>query len=672
MKSFLRVLFVTCVCAVPAKANADDSSPFTNSLGMQMQPIPAGQFVMGSTRVDLPFSLRMGNSHHRDGDFDEHPHHRVTISQSFHMSATEVTNAQFEEFDPNHRELRGKLGFATEDDEAVVFVDWHQAVAFTQWLSEREGRTYRMPTEAEWEYACRAGTETPFYSGNELHESFHKNVGRDQDRIRPQPEAVGSLTVAQTPVNPWGLHDMHGNVEEWCHDWFGPYELADLIDPIGHADGDFRVTRGGSHSTELFYLRSANRSGALPDEKSWLIGFRVVAADFPDSDPQPSVSRERYQQNVRQDTPADIAAGPDTSHPYFRGPRRFVHVPPDSYGPRFSVHNHVPAISACPNGDLLAVWYSCINESGRELCQLVSRLRYNSDEWEPASPFWDTPDRNDHAPGLWYDGDQTIYHFASMSFGPGADWCTTIMRTSTDNGVTWSKAWRIVPEYGLRNSPIGKIFPLRDGTLVMPMDVPWTDTCLWTSQDGGHNWRDTGGTIRGLHAGVVELVDGRLLALSRRYSVNGKMPLCISVNRGRTWTAHESPFPPIGAGQRLILMRLHEGPILFASYAHELKIEDASGKKRPVRGLFAALSDDEGETWQIRRLISDDGPGKYFTGGAWTLRYLMSHSSSAPRGYLSACQTPNGVIHLINSAHHFEFNLAWLRARAPAIEQVVK
>jgi len=111
---------------------------------------------------------------------------------------------------------------------------------------------------------------------------------------------------------------------------------------------------------------------------------------------------------------------------------------------------------------------------------------------------------------------------------------------------------------------------------------------------------------------------------------------------------------------------------LFASYAHELDIEDASGKKRPVRGLFAALSDDEGETWQIRRLISDDGPGKYFTGGAWTLRYLMSHSSSAPRGYLSACQTPNGVIHLINSAHHFEFNLAWLRARAPAIEQVVK
>ena len=188
-----------------------------------------------------------------------------------------------------------------------------------------------------------------------------------EDGIRDAP--VTGVQTCALPIYPWGLHDMHGNVEEWCHDWFGPYELADLIDPIGHADGDFRVTRGGSHSTELFYLRSANRSGALPDEKSWLIGFRVVAGDFPDSDPQPSVSRERYQQNVRQDTPADIAAGPDTSQPYFRGPRRFVQVPPDSYGPRFSVHNHVPAISACPNGDLLAVWYSCIYESGRALCQ---------------------------------------------------------------------------------------------------------------------------------------------------------------------------------------------------------------------------------------------------------------------------------------------------------------
>ena len=665
---FLRLATATMTLVVTAPLEAAETG-FTNSLGMKMQSIPAGTFIMGSTRVNLPHSLRMGNSHHRDGDFDERPHHRVTISKSFHMATTEVTNAQFEAFAPSHRNLRGKFGFAVKDDEAVVFVSWHEAVAFTRWLSKKEGRNYRLPTEAEWEYVCRAGTDGPFFTGITLPDSFQKNVGPDRDRIMPSAKDVGSLETGKTPVNPWGMHDMHGNVEEWCHDWYGPYELADLVDPLGRVDGNFRVTRGGSHSTELFYLRSANRSGTLPDEKNWLIGFRIVAGTLPQSEPLPVPGPELYQRHVSQQVPADITDGPDSKLPYFRGPRRFVHVPSDSYGPRFSVHNHVPAIVACPNGDLLAVWYSCINEVGRELCQLISRLRKGADEWEPASPFWDAPDRNDHAPGLWFDGNKTIYHFSSLSFGPGADMVTTVMRTSTDNGVTWSKARRIVPEYCLRNSPVGTAFRSHNGTIVLPMDVPWTDTCLWLSDDEGQSWRDAGGTIRGLHAGVVELSDGRWMALSREHTVNGQMPVSISVDRGRTWTMHASPFPPITSGQRLALFRLREGPIFFASYAHEIQITDVSEKQRPVRGLFAALSGDEGKTWDIRRLISDDGPGKYLTGGAWTLRFLMSHSTAEPRGYLSICQTPNGLIHLISSAQHYTFNLAWLQSSPPTLPQ---
>jgi len=153
------------------------------------------------------------------------------------------------------------------------------------------------------------------------------------------------LLIGETPPNAWGLRDMHGNVEEWCRDWYGPYELRDETDPVGRADGDFRVTRGGSHSTELYYLRAGNPSGTLPKDKNWLIGFRVVSGDLPPTAPRPLPDPELYQRDVSQQAPPKISQGPDPKQPYFRGPRRFVHIPSDSYGQRFSVHNHVPAIA---------------------------------------------------------------------------------------------------------------------------------------------------------------------------------------------------------------------------------------------------------------------------------------------------------------------------------------
>ena len=181
------------------------------------------------------------------------------------MGVTEVTNAQFEQFDPKHRALRGKMGFSKDDDEAVVFVSWHDAVRFCEWLSKKERLPYRLPTEAEREYACRAGTTTHFHTGDTLPKEFHKNARESwfPDPRRTRPDDVVPLFPGKAPANPWGLHDMHGNVEEWCHDWYGPYEAGTQTDPIGRADGEFRVTRGGGHSTEPFFLRSANRLAAL-------------------------------------------------------------------------------------------------------------------------------------------------------------------------------------------------------------------------------------------------------------------------------------------------------------------------------------------------------------------------------------------------------------------------
>ncbi|MBL8229428.1 MAG: SUMF1/EgtB/PvdO family nonheme iron enzyme [Bryobacterales bacterium] len=636
---------------------ADVPAEMTNSAGMKLVRVEAGRFLMGSTGAALPESL-VTKPYFRYGDFDEKPAHEVTISKPFLMGAQEVTNAQYEMFDPSHKALRGKLGFAKGDDEAVVFVSWENAAAFCRWLSRKEGRTYRLPTEAEWEYAARAGSSTPFHTGDTLPEVYRKNQRQTWFPAPRQlgPEEVVPLTTGQAPPNAWKLFDMHGNVEEWTSDWYGPYEPHPQTDPVGRAAGDFRVTRGGSHGTDVYYLRSANRSGSLPEDKSWLIGFRVVAGEMPKSKPLSSASPELHRQNVLQK--AARMKLTDAAKPYFHGPRVYVKIPPDSMGPMFSKHNHDPALVECPNGDLLAVWYTCMEEPGRELGIVASRLRAGSEEWEPAAPFWDAPDRNDHAPAFWFDGKKTIYHFNGLS--AAATWgnLAMILRTSDDSGRTWSKARLILPEHQTRQMPVESVFRTREGYIVVPADAVTGGqggTALHISTDGGKSWADAGGTIAGIHAGVTQLKDGRLMALGRGDNIEGRMPRSISSDMGKTWVRSASEFPPIGGGQRLVLTRLRDGSLFFASFAKDMPIGGST-----VNGLFGALSFDEGETWPVKRLISD-GSGRKFEGGAWTGGFTLGASTAEPKGYMSVTQTADGVIHLISSRLHYEFNAAWLK-----------
>jgi len=640
------LLIFKCHAAAAMNNPMPKDSTYTNSIDMKLMRIEAGSFRMGFEDKALPDELTTEKQLRPTGDFDEHPSHMVTIKQPFYMACVEVTNAQYELFDPNHKTWRGRRNLSKEDNEAVLFVSWYDAMRFCRWLSRKEGLPYRLATEAEWEYACRAGTSTPFNTGNALPEALTKKTG---------------LLVGQSAPNTWGLHDMHGNVEEWCHDWYGEYESRPIFDPLGAEDGDFKVIRGGSHSTEDYYLRSANRSGSVPEDRQWLIGFRVVLGPLPAGEVLPRSTRS-HQRYVRQNIPADIEKGPDPDKPYFVGPRLFVKIPKDAAGPLFGYHSHFTAITECPNGDLLAAWFNCFSETGRELGVAASRLRYGHNQWESASTFWDAPDRNDHAHTLWYDGKGTIFHFNGLAVtGRGM---AMLLRKSRDSGATWSKARFIYPHHDTRtNFVIESVFRTQNGDILMPSDGRG-GSVISLSSDEGKTWVDPGGSIRGIHAGVAQLRDGSLIAFGRKKAIEGKMPLSTSSDMGKSWQYSPSEFQPVNLGQRPVLMRLKEGPLFFASFCRNMMITDASGNEREISGLFTAVSTDEGKTWSHRRLVSDDSPAHDVHTMDGHPVTMDSHSSEFV-GYLSVCQTADKLIHLISSRQHYTFNLKWLTTPAP-------
>ena len=574
---------LTALLLVPLAALlAEEPKSFTNSIGMKLVRIESGTFTMGQEGPPIAGEGNMATHHaeFRSADWDEKPVHRVTITQPFHIGVTEVTLKQFRKFDPDFHKGIGA------DNDAVHAITWSKSLAFCEWLTEKEGRTYRLPTEAEWEYACRAGTTTLFHTGDTLPAGHQKWFGRQgwrelyfpDGKMPPEyawQDGATSLSVAQTAPNAWGLHDMHGNVAEWCGDWYGPYESSQQTDPLGRSEGDFRVFRGGSHSMLTRMVRSANRGGWIPDSESAWVGFRVALGDLPKSKPLPPPAPPLNARNVSQQ-PAKIVPQAEEV-PFMEGPRYYRQIPPGEVGPLFTRHNHSPGLIECPNGDLLATWFSCVSEPGPELCNGASRLRFGTKDWEAPSPFWDAPDVNDHAPKLWWDGDKTLIHFAEAR-----GFADNIIRTSTDNGATWSQAKVFFP----RGETSNHLIRLRDGTLTVAVDgrslmVSRDDGLTWTERGKARGKSDlhpggSGPCIAGIHAAVVELADGRLMAYGRFDDVadqqrfDFRMPVSYSSDLGDTWTYEPGKFPVISNTQRAVLLRLREGPILFCSFTDQV------------------------------------------------------------------------------------------------------
>nr|WP_315425807.1 formylglycine-generating enzyme family protein [uncultured Albidiferax sp.] len=241
-----------------------------NGLGMAFVLVPAGSFMMGSA-VGEP-----------DAKANENPRHRVHISRPFYMATHEVTQAQWQTVTGSspydHERSNPFLGLPgmaerIRQPQNPATVSWNDAQAFISQLNQREGHTrYRLPTEAEWEYAARAGTTTAYSFGNDIAQlGRYAWYGEDFQTGSSHP-------VGRKLPNPWGLYDVHGNVWEWVQDWYAPgYGTSDpTSDPRGPAAGTERVVRGGSWHVTADGWRSAFRKPYAPDYRGISIGFRLV------------------------------------------------------------------------------------------------------------------------------------------------------------------------------------------------------------------------------------------------------------------------------------------------------------------------------------------------------------------------------------------------------------
>ncbi len=575
---------ILCTLAESKAATPTTQLPLiTNSLGMTFKLVQPGSFTMG---------MNGG----KGTDTDQYPAHPVDITKQFYLQTEKVSQAVYDQ-----AHLPGSASDAS----------WLDADAFAKWMSKREGRTYRLPTEAGWNYALDkrllAGLDT----------------------------------------------------REWMNDWHFPYFEDHRIDPTGPATGFLKVIR--ADPTNRFSLPvNANNAkyGFAP------VGFRLVlVVEKPATNPGWVDPLPFPLAAVKQST-APAAHGPDPKQPYF-AVRGALTIPSDEDeahgGPLAGVdpscydHNHSPGFTVMPNGDVVAVWFS--GPKGAEYTTPVrfvwSRLRFGSEQWDMPTIFYKVKGYSDESPLLWTDTrDKHTVWMIGGSRDPLNGRVVFKIGKTTDNGATWD--FRIPETMEMKGKlaaqPVNSMFrgPSPTGNdLYFAMDGGGADGLLWKSSDNGSNWVDMGGrTTSGRHPTIVPLKDGRLLNIGgKNTDIDGVQPKCYSSDWGASWSAKEkTPFSPLGSNQRPDLIRLMSSRLFY--------VGDSQQKGKEGKGVTVALSSDEGQTWTIKQLP--------------VTRPHTKDKKAGTAGYVTAAQGPNGVIHILTTltkpSLHYELNEAWILA----------
>jgi formylglycine-generating enzyme required for sulfatase activity len=245
--------------AAAAPSTPTPEKSLTNSLGVKFVWIPPGTFMMGSPKEEKERK-------------DDETLHKVTLTKGFYLGVDTVTQEQWMAvMGSNPSKFKGEKNLPVEN------INWNECQAFIKKLQQKDHKPYRLPTEAEWEYACRAGTTTPFYCGQTIStDQANYNGGYAYGDGKKGVFRERSMPVGSFSPNPWGLYDMHGNVWQWCQDWLGQkYSKEDVVDPIG-TTGESRVIRGGSWIDNPLECRSAYRGGSRPGLRHSLVGLRLA------------------------------------------------------------------------------------------------------------------------------------------------------------------------------------------------------------------------------------------------------------------------------------------------------------------------------------------------------------------------------------------------------------
>ena len=286
---FSFILFPLCTNAAAQQDAAKGAAPgqkWESSIGMKFVYIPSGTFTMGSPAAE-------------EGREKDEVQHQVTLTKGFYMQTTEVTVGQWRVFvketgyktdaetkggafvlkDGEWKTREGYYwdnpGLMQTDEHPVTCVSYADIRAFVEWLNSKEDFIYRLPTEAEWEYACRAGTTTRFHWGDKA-DCEKADFGNSWTNECKRKKPIKTVKVGSYGPNPWGLYDMHGNVWEWCADWDAPYPAGDVTDPKGPPSGEKRIVRGGSWWSYSRFCRSACRVNNSPDRRFYTLGFRLA------------------------------------------------------------------------------------------------------------------------------------------------------------------------------------------------------------------------------------------------------------------------------------------------------------------------------------------------------------------------------------------------------------